>query len=380
MKIKCDYCGKEFECCPSRYKSKTHCCSKECMTNLTKERNLNCECLICHRKLHRKPSQINKNKTVYCSRECQKEDYKQRFFGENNPNYNNRGQNNPIWKSNERISSYGYKLIKCSNHPFANSDGFVFEHRLVAEKHLLTEENSIDVDNKRYLSPKYVVHHVDRNHLNNSVENLLVLSKGDHQRLHNKEDANLLKDYLNRFVANKKKEHTKMNKFYKVNFNIFKEAIQSLNKDCSYTDKEIKNMFDNIKLPQRATTGSAGYDFVSPFNIKLDPQETIIIPTGIGIVLDNNKYLLCCPRSGLGFKYRCQLDNTIGIIDSDYWKSDNDGHILAKITNDSLQPKTMLIEQGKSFMQGVISAYFLTDEDDENLKELRNGGFGSTGK
>ena len=51
--------------------------------------------------------------------------------------------------------------------------------------------------------------------------------------------------------------------------------------------------------------------------------------------------LKCYPRSGLGFKYRLQLNNTVGIIDSDYFYSDNEGHIFSKITNDSNENKTL---------------------------------------
>lgn len=106
--------------------------------------------------------------------------------GENNSQYGLKGYLNPSWKSDERISSYGYKLIRRLDHPFANCDGFVFEHRLIAEEFLLTDECSVEVDGKRYLSPEYCVHHIDHNKLNNSVDNLIVMKKGEHVSLHNK--------------------------------------------------------------------------------------------------------------------------------------------------------------------------------------------------
>ena len=84
-----------------------------------------------------------------------------------------------------------------------------------------------------------------------------------------------------------------------------------------YSDNEIKDIYDNIKLPKRATTGSAGYDFFSPIDITLRKNETIKIPTGIRAQIDDGYVLLMFPRSGLGFKYRLQLNNTIGVIDSD---------------------------------------------------------------
>ena len=84
------------------------------------------------------------------------------------------------------------------------------------------------------------------------------------------------------------------------------------------------------------------------------------------------------PRSGLGFKYRLQLNNTVGIIDSDYFYSDNEGHIMAKITNDSREGKTMEISAGMGFMQGIFLEYGITVDDD--ARGIRNGGFGSTTK
>ena len=84
----------------------------------------------------------------------------------------------------------------------------------------------------------------------------------------------------------------------------------------------------------------------------------------------------CYPRSGLGFKFRLQLNNTVGIIDSDYYNSDNEGHIFAKLTNDSNEGKTVQIKAGEGFMQGIFVEYGITVDD--SVTDVRNGGFGST--
>ena len=105
-------------------------------------------------------------------------------------------------------------------------------------------------------------------------------------------------------------------------------------------EKEIHDIYENIRLPRRATAGSAGYDFFAPADITLKPGETVKIPTGIRVWMEPEWVLKCYPRSGLGFKYRLQLNNTVGIIDSDYYYSDNEGHIFSKITNDSNEEKT----------------------------------------
>lgn len=139
---------------------------------------------------------------------------------------------------------------------------------------------------------------------------------------------------------------------------------------------DIDAVYQAVKLPRRATAGSAGYDFFTPVNIELRPGETVKIPTGIRVEMENNWVLKCYPRSGLGFKFRLQLNNTVGIIDSDYFYSDNEGHIFAKITNDSNEDKTVTVEAGTGFMQGIFVEYGITVDDDAT--EIRNGGFGST--
>lgn len=140
----------------------------------------------------------------------------------------------------------------------------------------------------------------------------------------------------------------------------------------------VYDAYEAIKLPKRATKGSAGYDFYAIRDFELAPGETIKLPTGIRARIDEGWVLKIYPRSGLGFKYRLQLDNTVGIIDSDYYYSDNEGHIMIKITNNSLEGKTVSVKKGQAFAQGVFSEYGITVDDD--AEAVRNGGFGSTTK
>lgn len=172
-------------------------------------------------------------------------------------------------------------------------------------------------------------------------------------------------------------------KFEKVSFSQFEndwlETFHSneTNNQCN-PENNNKKIYESIKLPQRATVGSAGYDFYSPLDFVLAPGETIKIPTGIRVQIDEGWVLKCYPRSGLGFKYRLQMNNTVGIIDSDYYNSYNEGHIFAKLTNDSNENKTVTIDQGMGFMQGIFVEYGITVDDEAD--EIRNGGFGSTTK
>ncbi len=164
--------------------------------------------------------------------------------------------------------------------------------------------------------------------------------------------------------------------FSKVSIDNFMKAIKD--DFPEYTEADIKDMYESIELPSRATKGSAGYDFHAPFAFSLPAGSTIKIPTGIRAKMEEDWVLKLYPRSGLGFKYRLQLNNTVGIIDSDYYYSDNEGHIMAKITNDSNEGKTVDISAGMGFMQGIFLEYGITVDDD--AQGIRNGGFGSTSK
>ena len=166
----------------------------------------------------------------------------------------------------------------------------------------------------------------------------------------------------------------KIAKFHKVSFEQFKEGW--LSEFPKTEENDLKEIYENIRLPKRATKGSAGYDFFAPLMIELSPGETMKVPTGIRAEMEENWVLKLYPRSGLGFKYRLQLNNTVGIIDSDYFYSDNEGHIFAKITNDSKEGKTVKIEKGTGFMQGIFLEYGITVDDDADA--IRNGGLGST--
>ena len=163
-------------------------------------------------------------------------------------------------------------------------------------------------------------------------------------------------------------------KFEKVSFEQFKKDWQG--EHPQDTDDMIKEIYDGIRLPKRATAGSAGYDFFAPAAFTLKPGQMTKILTGIRARIDDGWVLKLYPRSGLGFKYRLQLNNTVGIIAMDYFYSANEGQIFAKLTNDSNEGKTVELEAGSGFMQGIFGEYGIKMHDD--VTTVRNGGFGST--
>lgn len=142
-------------------------------------------------------------------------------------------------------------------------------------------------------------------------------------------------------------------------------------------DKDLEAIYDGVSLPRRATAGSAGYDFFLPLDVELKPGESLKVPTGIRVRMEPDWVFQLYPRSGLGFKYRLQMNNTVGIIDSDYFYSDNEGHIFIKMLNDSREGKILSLKAGMAFAQGIFMEYGITEDDD--AEGTRNGGFGSTG-
>ena len=141
---------------------------------------------------------------------------------------------------------------------------------------------------------------------------------------------------------------------------------------------EKSECYEGLRLPRRATSGSAGYDFYLPVNVTIPPKETLLIPTGIKVELDKSKVLEIYPRSSLGFKYQMRICNTVGIIDADYYNNENnEGHIMIKVENGGNE--TISLAAGSAFAQGIIKEYFVVD-DDEPREKIRRGGIGSTSK
>ena len=141
-------------------------------------------------------------------------------------------------------------------------------------------------------------------------------------------------------------------------------------------ERLVRTWYDGIRLPERATIGSAGYDFFMPMDVLMDKEEEVRFPTGIRCEMATGWVLMILPRSGIGFKYGVRLSNTAGVIDSDYSFSDNEGHIWAKMINDKPEPDRVMLKQGTAFAQGILLPYGIAYDD--NVTSIRNGGFGST--
>lgn len=164
-------------------------------------------------------------------------------------------------------------------------------------------------------------------------------------------------------------------KFEKVSFEQFKKDM--ISQHYNYTDEYMKELYDNIKLPVRATKHSAGYDFFTPFSFTIRRDGSNVIPTGIKCDIKPGWVLKLYPRSGFGNKFGMFLYDTVAVIDGDYYNNiENEGHILIKLSiREGIYEK---IQQGIGICQGVFEQYGITEDD--NATGVRTGGFGSTSK
>lgn len=157
-----------------------------------------------------------------------------------------------------------------------------------------------------------------------------------------------------------------------------KKSFGLVNDDSSAINDTVQNIYNRMQdnKPTRSTKGSAGYDFITPIPIYLRPHKSMIIPTLYKCRINDGWLLQIFPRSGLGFKYKLRLANTVGIIDSDYYNNrDNEGHILVKITNDG--DTDIILEAFTRFCQGIFIPFGITEDDTSN--NVRHSGIGSTG-
>jgi len=142
--------------------------------------------------------------------------------------------------------------------------------------------------------------------------------------------------------------------------------------------KEYDTNYNELLLPKRNTKFSAGYDFYLPFDIELKQNETIKIPTGIKVMMNEDDFLGIYIRSSLGFKYNMRMCNQVGIVDCDYYNNiDNEGHIFVKLKNEG--ENTIYLKKNDRYAQGIFQKYYVIDEEEE-IKNERVGGIGSTNK
>ena len=135
-----------------------------------------------------------------------------------------------------------------------------------------------------------------------------------------------------------------------------------------------KNPDVEIQLPTRGSRNSAGYDFYSPVDAVIQPNEMVMIWTDVKASMYYDNALIIIPRSSMG-KHPIMISNTVGLIDSDYYGNEStDGNIGFRLFNLGATPYE--IKAGDRIGQGIFIKYGTVKDD--NVTTERKGGFGST--
>ena len=184
--------------------------------------------------------------------------------------------------------------------------------------------------------------------------------------------------------------------FEKVSIEEFKRMMSDLYPDYYFADEEIEKMYGTVKIPSRATIDSAGYDIVTPFAFDICPGEKVFIPTGLRVDIHNKECALFIFPKSRNVKNSIRLSNTLALVDADYYCSDNEGHIMIALempvdwkrglrsatfgkSSTRIEPRPFHYEAGQGIAQGVFIEFGKTTTDEQDEKEVRNGGYGSTG-
>lgn len=183
-------------------------CSYKCYEEFLKwNREPNCECAVCHKKMYLKPYRLKRVQNgITCSKECASIFQSEWMKGEGNHQFGLTGDKNASFKGNEIVSEFGYILEYCPEHPFphdkTNKCCRVFQHRLVVERNAdkFDDKYFIEINGNKYLKPEYSVHHINEIKTDNKLENLIILTRSEHSKIHNLEKE-IIRDELGRIVG-----------------------------------------------------------------------------------------------------------------------------------------------------------------------------------
>jgi dUTP pyrophosphatase len=145
-----------------------------------------------------------------------------------------------------------------------------------------------------------------------------------------------------------------------------------------FPDKEQELYYDAIRLPERSTKGSAGYDFFAPFDFTIKPGQAVEISTGIRARIEDGWCLVLLPKSGIGSRYFVRFANTVCLIDSDYYGSAYTGGQIKATMRVEQDREELSFKRGDKMFQGVFLPFGITEDDDAD--GIREGGHGSTGR
>jgi hypothetical protein len=184
----CPICNKEFQVIPCRENTAKY-CSINCRQESLKG-ELNCVCEYCGKKFHRKNYRKNKNKHNTCSKECCNKLKALLYSGENNHQFGLKGELNSSFKGEKIIRRNNNLLdilVYMPDHPRSDKSGRVAEHRLLVEQNYKLFNNKYfeNINDRIVLKKSSQVHHINFDHTDNRIENLMPVTKSEHTAIHN---------------------------------------------------------------------------------------------------------------------------------------------------------------------------------------------------
>lgn len=186
----CEICGKEFTVVNSRKDTARYCCKK--CADSAKVGKKNTICTYCGKEFHLKPYKLTTTGLIqghYCSRKCMALDRKTKMSGELNHQFGLIGRLNASFKGleiSQKNNTLTEILVYMPSHPYRDKNNRVKKHRLIVEQnyHLFDFKYFEVIDNQIVLKPSSNVHHLDGNHNNNSIDNLVPCTRIEHKQFH----------------------------------------------------------------------------------------------------------------------------------------------------------------------------------------------------